>query len=122
MNFLGNLVWFVFGGFFVFLGYLTGGIVLCLTIIGIPFGIQLFKIGVASLAPFGMQVGERPPGTGCLATLMNILWLLCGGLWVAASHLLFGAILCITIVGIPFGMQHFKLMGLSLTPFGKELR
>lgn len=122
MNLLGNLVWFVFGGFFVFLGYMLGGIVLCLTIIGIPFGIQLFKIGVASLVPFGMQVGEKPSGTGCLSTLMNILWLLCGGLWVAASHLLFGAILCITIIGIPFGMQHFKLMGLALTPFGKELR
>ncbi len=122
MNVLGNLVWLVFGGLFVFLGYVLGGIVLCLTIIGIPFGIQLFKIGIASLVPFGMQVGEKPAGTGCLSTFMNILWLLCGGLWVAGSHLLFGAILCITIIGIPFGMQHFKLMGLALTPFGKELR
>lgn len=122
MSLLGNIIWFVFGGFFVFLGYAVGGLVLCLTIIGIPFGLQLFKIGVASLAPFGMQIRETPGGAGCLSTLMNILWLLCGGLWVAVNHLVFGLILCITIIGAPFGMQHFKLMGLSLTPFGKTLR
>lgn len=122
MSLFGNIIWIVFGGFFTFLGYLLGGVVLCLTIIGIPFGLQLFKIGIASLAPFGMEVWEKPTGSGCLSTIMNILWLLFGGVWVAITHLTFGLILCITIIGLPFGMQHFKLMGLALTPFGKELR
>lgn len=122
MSLFGNIIWIVFGGFFAFLGYLLGGVVLCLTIIGIPFGLQLFKIGIASLAPFGMEVWEKPTGSGCLSTIMNILWLLCGGVWVAITHLTFGLILSITIIGLPFGMQHFKLMGLALTPFGKELR
>lgn len=122
MSLLGNLVWIIFGGLFVSFGYVLGGLVLCLTIVGIPFGLQLFKIGVASLAPFGMQIHENPTGTGCLSTFMNILWLLCGGVWVAVTHLVFGLLLCITIIGLPFGRQHFKLMGLALTPFGKELR
>ncbi|MBK1440608.1 YccF domain-containing protein [Parapedobacter sp. ISTM3] len=121
MNFLGNLIWIIFGGFFIFLEYLVGGLVLCLTIVGIPFGIQLFKLAVAALVPFGTVVTNRPSSTGCLYTLMNILWIVFGGIWVALTHLVFGLLLCITIIGIPFGRQHFKLMGLAFTPFGKAL-
>lgn len=125
MNLLGNLIWLIFGGLIVALGYIIGGLILCLTIIGIPFGIQCIKIGIATLAPFGLKIVDRASvngqGTGCLSTFMNILWIFCGGFWIAVAHLVFGALLCITIIGIPFGRQHFKLMALCLTPFGKAL-
>src|SRR5690606_12374494 len=121
MNLIGNLIWIVFGGFLIFLEYMIGGLVLCLTIVGIPFGIQLFKLAIASLVPFGTVVTNTPSSTGCLYTLMNILWIIFGGIWVALTHLFFGLLLCITIIGIPFGRQHFKLMGLAFTPFGKSV-
>ena len=121
MNFLGNLIWLIFGGFYSFIGYMVGGFCLCLTIIGIPFGLQLFKIGILTLWPFGTSVREVQGDTGCLATVMNILWILFGGIWVALGHLLFGLLLAITIIGIPFARQHFKLLTLTFSPFGKEL-
>lgn len=121
MNLIGNLIWIIFGGFIIFIEYMISGLLLCVTIVGIPFGLQCFKIGVASLAPFGLKVGNRPPGVtgGCLTTFFNILWIFCGGIWIALTHLIFGLLFCITIIGIPFGRQHFKLMSLCLTPFGK---
>ena len=79
------------------------------------------KLSVLALCPFGMQVRSCPGGEGCLSVLMNILWILVGGIWISLSHLAFGLLLCITIIGIPFGLQHFKLAGLALTPFGKEI-
>lgn len=125
MNFLGNLIWLIFGGFIVFVGYMVGGFMLCLTVVGIPFGVQCFKIGFATLTPFGLRITERGQengnGPGCLSTALNILWIFCGGLWIALTHLVFGCLLCLTIVGIPFGRQHFKLMHLCLMPFGKRL-
>ena len=125
MNLIGNLIWLVFGGFFTGLLYIIGGFILCCTIIGIPFGIQCIKIGIASFAPFGLKIvdsaGEKGGNTGCVTTLLNIVWILCGGIWIALGHLVFGLLLCITIVGIPFGKQHFKLMSICLTPFGKKL-
>ena len=121
MNLIGNIIWLIFGGFYSFVGYMVGGLGLCLTVIGIPFGLQLFKIGILTLWPFGTTVREVPGGTGCLATIMNILWILLGGIWVALGHLLFGLLLTITIIGIPFARQHFKLLTLTFTPFGKEL-
>jgi len=125
MNLLGNLIWLIFGGLIVAIEYFIGGIVLCLTIIGIPFGLQSFKIGIASLAPFGLKIVEKSSlkgqSTGCLTTLLNVIWILCGGIWIAVTHLIFGVLFCITIIGIPFGRQHFKLMALCLTPFGKAL-
>lgn len=123
MNLLGNLVWLIFGGFLVFAGYMVGGLVLCCTIVGIPFGLQCFKIGVATLMPFGLKISDRNAAgnAGCLNAVLNIIWIFCGGLWIAITHLVFGCLLCITIIGIPFGRQHFKLMGLCLTPFGKQL-
>jgi uncharacterized membrane protein YccF (DUF307 family) len=121
MSFLGNLIWIICGGFAVALEYFTAGIALCCTIIGIPFGIQMFKLGLMSLVPFGQQTVTQPSGTGCIYSIFNIIWMFTGGLVIAFTHLLFGVLLCITIIGIPFGKQHFKLMSLALWPFGKTL-
>lgn len=121
MNLLGNLIWVVFGGLLLALEYFIGGIILCLTIVGIPFGFQAFKIGLLALFPFGQTsvvVNER---SGCLSTAMNILWILCGGIWIALTHFILGLMFCITIIGIPFGLQHFKLMTVALTPFGRDI-
>lgn len=122
MKLIGNIIWIIFGGFIVFLEYLIGGLILCLTIVGIPFGLQCFKLAFVALAPFGMEFHQSERPSGCLSTLLNILWIFCGGIWIALTHLFFGILLCITIIGIPFGMQHFKLMALSFTPFGQEYR
>ena len=121
MSFLGNLIWIICGGFAVALEYFTAGIALCCTIIGIPFGIQMFKLGLMSLVPFGQQTVTQPSGTGCIYSIFNIIWMFTGGLVIAFTHLLFGVLLCITIIGIPFGKQHFKLMSLALWPFGKTI-
>ncbi|SKD09408.1 Uncharacterized membrane protein YccF, DUF307 family [Chitinophaga ginsengisegetis] len=121
MNLIGNIIWLVFGGFVAFIQYMVSGFLLCLTIIGIPFGLQCFKIGFFTLLPFGRQVRDVPGQTGCLATIFNIIWILIGGVWIALTHLFFGLLLTITIIGIPWGRQHFKLMSLSFTPFGKEI-
>jgi uncharacterized membrane protein YccF (DUF307 family) len=121
MNFIGNIIWLICGGFFAALGYLIGGILLCCTIIGIPFGIQCFKIASLELMPFGRRVESTPGGGGCLSLICNIIWLFTGGLYTAIIHLVFAFILAITIIGIPFAKQHLKLMELSLMPFGKRV-
>ena len=121
MNFLGNLIWLLFGGLLSALGYFIGGTVLCLTIIGIPFGLQCFKLAAFVLWPFGRRAVNTSSATGCLSLFLNIIWLLCGGLWVALSHIVFGVLLFITIIGIPFAKQHFKLVEISLMPFGKKI-
>ncbi|MBK8090032.1 MAG: YccF domain-containing protein [Chitinophagaceae bacterium] len=121
MNFLGNLIWLIFGGFFAALGYFFGGIVLCITIVGIPFGLQCFKLAGLVLWPFGKQVVSNTSQTGCLSVVANIIWILVGGLCVTVTHLVMGALLYITIIGIPWGRQHFKLLEISLMPFGKKI-
>ena len=122
MSFLGNLLFFIFGGFLIFLGYLLGGIVLCLTIIGIPFGIQCFKLAGGVLAPFGREVRETEPPGGAVALIMNIIWIILPGLELAIMHLCLAAFFALTIVGIPLAMQHIKLLPLALLPFGREVR
>ena len=122
MNILGNIIWIVFGGLIIFLMYVISSILLCLTIIGIPFGIQTLKLSMLALVPFGKDVVNKPNEPGCLSTIMNIIWILVGGLWISLTHFVFGLLLSITIVGIPFALQHFKLGMLALTPFGKEIR
>ena len=124
---LGNLVWLLFGGLYTALGCFFGGILLCLTIIGIPFAIQVFKICKLELSPFGSDVVEKTGENGeskggCLSVGMNILWILIGGWINALIHLLIGAVLFLTIIGIPFAKQHFKLAYLVLVPFGKTIR
>lgn len=122
MSFLGNLIWLIFGGFLVFIEYMVAGFLLCLTIIGIPFGIQAFKLASLALWPFGTTIGMKSYAPGCLSTIMNLIWLLIGGIWIALTHLVFGILLSITIIGIPWAKQHFKLVSLALTPFGREIR
>jgi len=121
MGLLGNLIWLIFGGFLAALGYVFGGIVLCITVVGIPWGLQCFKIASLVLWPFGKKVVSDSNSTGCLSTLFNIIWLLCGGLYTAVIHVIMGILLSITIIGIPWGRQHFKLVEISLMPFGKRI-
>jgi uncharacterized membrane protein YccF (DUF307 family) len=122
MNLLLNLIWLIFGGLAAALGYVLGGIALCITIVGIPWGLQCFKLAGLVLWPFGKEVVSSSNSSGCLQVLANIIWLLCGGLGTAIVHIFFGLILFITIIGIPFAKQHFKLVEISLMPFGKTIR
>jgi len=121
MNFFGNLIWLIFGGLMAALGYFLGGIVLCITVIGIPWGLQCFKLAGLVLWPFGKKVVSDSENMGCLNILFSLVWILCGGLYTAIVHIVMGAILCITIIGIPWGKQHFKLIEISLMPFGKRI-
>ena len=121
MSLIGNLIWLIFGGLLLGIGYLFGGIVLCFTIVGIPFGLQIMKLGLFAMWPFGGEVVPGNNASGCLPLLLNVLWIICGGIEVALTHLALGIVFSITIVGIPFGMQHFKLMMLALMPFGHEV-
>ncbi|MBO5679410.1 MAG: YccF domain-containing protein [Bacteroidaceae bacterium] len=122
MSFLGNLVWILFGGLILSAAYLLLGIIYCITIIGIPVGVQLFKMASLALWPFGREVKDREGSMGCWSLGLNILWIVFGGIEMAMSHVVIGLIFCITIVGIPFGLQHFKLALLALIPFGKVIK
>jgi len=122
MNLLLNLAWLILGGFIVVLAYLLGGILLCITIIGIPFGIQCFKLAELALWPFGREVREKEPPSGALAVIMNIIWIILPGLELAIFHLLVALVLGITIIGLPLAMQHLKMTRLALLPFGFEVR
>ena len=121
MKLLGNLIWLIFGGIIIAAEYIIGSIVLMVTIIGIPFGIQTLKMGMLAIWPFGRDTRVDSRASGCLYIIMNVLWLICGGIWIAITHALFGLLLCITIIGIPFGMQHFKLTAIALNPFGRDI-
>lgn len=121
MSILGNLVWLIFGGIIIAVEYFIGSIILMVTIIGIPFGLQTLKMGALALWPFGRDTRVHARASGCLYILMNLLWLVCGGIWIALTHALFGLLLCITIIGIPFGLQHFKLTAVALNPFGRDI-
>ena len=121
MQLLGNILWFVLAGLPLFLGYVASGVTMCLTIVGIPFGIQAFKLAIFSAWPFGRVVVELPHESGCLTVLGNLVWLFLAGLWIALWHLVAGILLCLTIVGIPFGIASFRMAGLALTPFGKTI-
>ena len=122
MKFLGNILWIILGGLIVALLYWLIGLLFCITIIGIPFGMQLMKFGSFALWPFGHKVEEKKNGGGCIDTVFNVIWILTGWWEIAAMHAVFGLICCITIIGIPFGKQHFKLAKLSLLPFGKTFK
>ncbi|MDD4760878.1 MAG: YccF domain-containing protein [Bacteroidaceae bacterium] len=121
MKVIGNIIWLICGGIMIALEYFISSFLLMITIIGIPFGLQTLKLGVLALWPFGHEVIDAPESGGCLSLVMNIIWIVVGGLWICLSHLGWGLLLCITIVGIPFGLQHFKLARISLVPFGKEI-
>jgi uncharacterized membrane protein YccF (DUF307 family) len=122
VSLLGNLVWIVFGGWVIFLEYLASALLLAITVVGIPAAVQCLKLAVLGLAPFGREVVAGQSASGCVSTVLNIVWLLTLGLCIAITHVLFALIFAITIVGIPFAKQYMKIAALSLTPFGKEIR
>ena len=122
MSCLGNIIWLTFGGLVAGLGYILGGVILCVTIVGIPFGVQSIKLGIATLSPFGRQIVVTQRNFGFIEILFNVLWILFFGWEIAIAHLSSAAILAITIVGLPWAKQHIKLIPLALFPFGSELR
>lgn len=120
MRTLLNLVWVVLAGFWLFLGYVAAGILLCIPIITIPWALASFRIGVYALWPFGRTVvDKRTAGVGSL--LGNVIWVLLAGIWLAIAHVVTGIALCITVIGIPFGIANFKLIPVSLMPLGKQI-
>ena len=122
MNFLGNIIWLVLGGLPIALVYYLVGLLMCLTLVGIPFGVQLFKLGTYALWPFGHQIVSGPNEPGCLSVVMNLLWIFLGWWEIALLHVFCGLLFCITIIGIPWGMQHFKMAIGSVFPIGKEIQ
>jgi uncharacterized membrane protein YccF (DUF307 family) len=118
-----NLLWFVLGGWAVAIQWFFGGLILAITIVGIPFVPGIWRIAVFSAFPFGQELIETPKGAGgaVFSGLLNIVWLILAGIWIAISHILAGLLLCITLIGIPFGIAHFKLAGAALMPVGKEI-
>lgn len=119
MNFIGNLFWLILGGIAAALLWAVTGLLLCVTIIGIPFGAQCFKIAGFVLWPFGRDA--EPGGFGVMGAIGNVIWILICGIELCITHMLFGLLLCVTIIGIPFGLQHFKLAKLALVPFGARI-
>ena len=121
MSLLLNILWLICGGLLSGLGYVVGGLLLCLTIVGVPFGVQSIRLGMATLAPFGKDVREvRSPGTFKL--LFDVVWIVLFGWEIALAHILSAGVLFVSIIGIPFALQHIKLVPVALFPFGKELR
>lgn len=115
-----NIIWLVLSGFWLFLGYLAAGLILCITIIGIPFGLAAFRIGLYALWPFGYTVVDRRDA-GAPSCVGNVLWLVLAGWWLALGHIVSGIALCVTIIGIPLGIANFKMVPVSLLPLGKEI-
>ena len=120
MKLLGNIIWLIFGGIETALEYIVASLALMITIIGIPFALQSLKLGMLGLWPFGKKV-VRKPSSGCINTLMNIIWIIIAGIPIALTHVCFGVLLYITIIGIPFGKQHMKMAHMAFTPFGREI-
>ena len=128
MKTLGNILWFIFGGVFMGLGWWLIGSLAYISIIGIPWGKACFVMGAFAFSPFGKKAinrsnnsGTEDMGTGGWGFLGNVIWFFVFGFWLALGHFISGAVLCITLVGIPFGIQHFKMIGISLAPIGKEI-
>ena len=128
MTLLLNILWFIFGGVAAGLAWMFGGLILAVTIVGLPWTAAAFRIGVFSFAPFGSRIVERwevtgrdDLGTGPLGFLLNVIWFLFAGWYIALAHVVMGAVLCVTIIGIPFGIQHFKLAIIALAPVGKSV-
>ncbi len=120
LRFLLNIIWLVLAGFWLFLGYLLAALICFILIITIPFGVAALRIGMYALWPFGRTV-VRKPGAGAGSTIGNVLWLVLCGWWLALEHLITGVALCVTIIGIPLGLANFKLIPVSLFPFGREI-
>ena len=128
MTLILNVLWFIFGGWIAGLTWLLAGVLLAITIVGLPWALAAFRIGLFSFMPFGKQVvsrgavtGREDLGTGPLGLLLNIVWFLLGGWYIALAHLVIGVIQLVFIITIPFGLQHFKLAVIALAPIGKEV-
>ena len=115
-----NILWLIFGGLFMAIGYAVAGVVMCILIITIPFGVAAFRLAGYTLWPFGRTVVAKP-GAGAGSFILNVIWFLLAGLWLAVGHLISGVILCVTIIGIPLGIANFKLIPISVAPLGKEI-
>jgi uncharacterized membrane protein YccF (DUF307 family) len=120
MRTLLNLIWFVFSGLWLAIGYALAGLVLCILIITIPFGVACFRLSAFVLWPFGRAVVQNPQA-GAPSTVANVLWFILVGVWMALSHVLLGVLLCLTIIGIPLGLGNFKLAAVAIAPLGKEI-
>lgn len=120
MRVLLNVIWLVFGGLWLALGYAVVGIVMCILIITIPFGIASFRIALFCLWPFGRTLIRRDDAGGA-SVIGNVIWFILAGWWLAIGHLVTGVLMCLTIIGIPLGLANFKLIPVSLTPFGREI-
>ncbi len=121
MKLIGNIIWWIFGGLLTAIEYFAASVILMVTIVGIPFGLQTLKIGMMTLMPFNMTIKESKKSNSFISLLMNIIWFFVGGIWITLTHIVFGVLLSITIIGIPLAKQHFKLASISLSPFGKEV-
>lgn len=122
MSSIGNILWILLGGWLIFLIYVLGSILLMITIIGIPFGVQTLKMAQLALFPFSFEAVPGERAGGCLHLLFNILWVFIAGIEIACVHLILGILFAITLIGIPFAKQHFKLAVLGLIPFGQDIR
>ncbi|MGW4211448.1 YccF domain-containing protein [Lentzea sp. NPDC004789] len=120
MRLILNVIWLVLAGFWMAVGYAVAGLICCVLIITIPWGIASFRIANYALWPFGREVVDKP-GAGTGSLLGNIIWIIVAGLWLAIGHIMTGIALCVTIIGIPLGLANFKLVKVSLVPLGKEI-
>lgn len=118
MRLIGNILWLVLGGLGIAFGWLVVGLVCCITIVGIPVGVQAFKMASLTLTPFGKQVVYS---NSVGSVLLNIIWVIGVGLWMAIAYLIAGVLNCITVIGVPFGIQSFKMAKLALWPFGTTI-
>ena len=120
MKTIGNILWFFLAGLWLAIGYALAAVIMCILVITIPFGIASWRMATYVIWPFGRSVVTRP-GAGAASTIGNILWFLLAGLWIAIEHVIAGVVLCITIIGIPFGIVSFRMAGLALAPLGKDI-
>jgi uncharacterized membrane protein YccF (DUF307 family) len=120
MNTVLNIIWLVLSGFWLFLSYMLAGIICCILIVTIPFGIASFRIGLYALWPFGRRIVDKPDA-GVFSFLGNVIWVIVAGIWIALEHIVSGIALCITIIGIPLGIANFKMVPIALMPLGKEI-
>lgn len=116
-----NIVWLIFGGLISAVGYFISSLLMMATIVGIPFGLQTMKLALVALWPFGTEIHSDGWPSGCLAGIMNVIWWIVGGMAIVLNHLAWGVFFCITVIGIPFGLENFKLALLALLPFGKRI-
>jgi uncharacterized membrane protein YccF (DUF307 family) len=120
MRLILNVIWLILAGFWMAVGYAVAGLICCILIITIPWGIASFRIANYALWPFGREVVEKP-GAGTGSLLGNVIWIIVAGIWLAIGHIVTGIALCVTIIGIPLGLANFKLVKVSLVPLGKEI-